>query len=268
MEGNQNINIQHPEVWELLVLLDDRRVSYILYTPTVANSLITGEVALTDDSLQGLEDAVYNTPVLLGEYRRVRVVVRSSHFLLLPPATSDEDCKALLGTAYIGDDGETTVCATACGIKVAYIMPRGMQAFLGRTFNYPLVYHHLHPLCDYFQSLNRGDDIARMFLNMRDGMMDMAIYRGGEIQCANSYPFASTQDAAYFALNAWRSHGLDQLTDELQLMGDGALRSAMSEELRKYVKYVMPAAYPAAAMQLGHNAVQAPLELVLLALCE
>ena len=147
-------------------------------------------------------------------------------------------------------------------------MPRGMQAFLGRTFNYPLVYHHLHPLCDYFQSLNRGDDIARMFLNMRDGMMDMAIYRGGEIQCANSYPFASTQDAAYFALNAWRSHGLDQLTDELQLMGDGALRSAMSEELRKYVKYVMPAAYPAAAMQLGHNAVQAPLELVLLALCE
>ena len=42
----------------------------------------------------------------------------------------------------------------------------------------------------------------------------------------------------------------------------------MSEELRKYVKYVMPAAYPAAAMQLGHNAVQAPLELVLLALCE
>ena len=88
MEGNQNINIQHPEVWELLVLLDDRRVSYILYTPTVANSLITGEVALTDDSLQGLEDAVYNTPVLLGEYRRVRVVVRSSHFLLLPPAAT------------------------------------------------------------------------------------------------------------------------------------------------------------------------------------
>ena len=84
----------------------------------------------------------------------------------------------------------------------------------------------------------------------------------------NTYPFTNAQDAAYFALNAWRTHDLDQLTDELQLTGDGDTRAIMTPVLREYVKYVMPAVYPAAAMRLGRNAMQAPLELILLALCE
>ncbi len=46
MEGEERINIQHPEAWELLVSIDDKQVNYILYTPTVANSLIVGELSL------------------------------------------------------------------------------------------------------------------------------------------------------------------------------------------------------------------------------
>ena len=61
---------------------------------------------------------------------------------------------------------------------------------------------------------------------------------------------------------------MDQLHDRLQLMGDDAMRAEMTPELREFVKNVMPAEFPAAAMRLGRNALQAPLELILLALCE
>ena len=98
--------------------------------------------------------------------------------------------------------------------------------------------------------------------------MDLAIYCAGKLQCANTYLFNNHKDAVYYALTAWRTHGLEQLTDELQLMGDNAECAAMTPGLREFVKSVMPAVYPAAAMQLGRNAMQAPLELVLLALCE
>ena len=116
--------------------------------------------------------------------------------------------------------------------------------------------------------INHGDDLSRMFLNLNEDNMDIAIYRKGALACANSYPFTSAEDAAYYAMNAWRTCDLNQLTDELQLMGDNEMQSTMTPLLREYVKYVMPAVYPAAAMQLGRNAMQAPLELVLLALCE
>lgn len=269
MEGNENINIQHPEVWELIVAIDGQQVNYILFTPQVANSLISGQVPMPDDSLQSLEDAIYNTPMLLNEYKRVRVIVHSPHFVVLPHATGDDDCLTLVRAAFPGDDGDAAVCALSENeVKIAHLMPRGLQAFLGRTFNYPVVYHHLFPLCSYFKELSRGKSVSQMFLNLQEDYMDMAIYRDSELQCANTYPFTSAQDAAYFALSAWRAHGLDQLTDEMQLAGNGETRGMMTPVLREYVKLVMPAEYPAAAMRLGRNAMQSPLELILLALCE
>lgn len=253
----------------MLVSIDDKQVNYILYAPTVANSLIIGGVARTDDTLQSLEDAIYDTPELLNEYKRVRVVVNSPHFVFLPWETDDEDCHELVRHAFPGDDGDVAVSPLPVnGVKLAYMMPHGMSAFLGRTFNYPAVFHHLVPLCEYFKGVDRGHGIAGMFLNLRAGAMDMAIYRDGKFQCANTYSFVNAQNAVYFALNAWRTNGMDQLTDELQLSGDGDLRAQMTPLLREYVKYVMPAVYPASAMQLGRNAMQAPLDLILLALCE
>ena len=58
-KGKSDINIQHPEVWELLVSIDDGQVDYALYTPTVANSLVLGQVSLPDDSLQALEERIF-----------------------------------------------------------------------------------------------------------------------------------------------------------------------------------------------------------------
>lgn len=241
---------------------------YILFTPEVANSLHIGEVASTEDSLQGFEDAVYNTPVLLDEYKRVRVVVYPKHFVLFPQDVADEDCMALLREAFPDDDGDAAVCPMPLnGVKIAYLLPLGTQAFLGRTFNYPAIFPHLVPLCEHFKSLDSGDN-CKMFLHLTENRIDLAIYRDGKMMCANSYPFTGAQDAVFFTLAAWRAHAFDQLTDELQLLGDNALQAMMTPLLREYVKHVMPAVYPAAAMRLGRNAMQAPLELILLALCE
>ena len=114
MGKNDKTNIQHPEAWELLVAIGDQQLDYILYAPAVAGSLQMGHASRTDDSLQALEDATYDTPDLLNDYKRVRVVVHSQHFVLLPMETSDEDCAELLddsselwgGTA--SEDGGST----------------------------------------------------------------------------------------------------------------------------------------------------------------
>jgi len=273
MEGNSNISIRHPEAWHLLVGLGRLSVSYVLYTPSVDGSLTTGEVRVGEATtpLQALEDTVCDTPLLLDEYGQVRVVVDVPHFVLLPSDVSQQDAETLLRAAYPDDDGDVCVCAPCrdAGVTVVCLLPRGLRAFIDRTFNYPTIYHRLTSLCEWFVSTNHGDKGGRMLLNMRTDGMDMVIARGGALQCATSYATRSADDAAYYALNAWRTYGLDQLTDEMQLTGSREVRAQMSPLLRRYVKYVMPAIYPAEAMRLGRNAMQAPLELILLALlCE
>ena len=269
MRGKTDINIQHPEVWELLVSIDDRQVDYVLFTPTVKGSLQVGTVTLADASLSSLEDAIYDTPELLGEYKRARVVVHSRHFVLLPADVDDDDCVMLVRHAFPTDDGDAAVCPVpGSDVKIAYMAPRGLLAFWGRTFNYPVMCHHLAPLCQYCQGQTHEQSAARMLVHLGGDAMDVAIYRDDALLCANTYPYTNAQDAAYFALGAWRAHSLDQLSDPMLLAGDGALQAAVAPVLRDYVKHVMPAVYPAAAMQLGRNAMRAPLELVLLALCE
>ena len=51
MEGKERINIEHPEAWELLVSIEDKQVDYILFSPSVAGSLVIGHVERVDDSL-------------------------------------------------------------------------------------------------------------------------------------------------------------------------------------------------------------------------
>ena len=228
MEGKDRFDIQHPEAWELLVSVGDRQLDYILYAPSVAGSLVVGQVEVEsgNQSLQGLEDAVYDTPALLNDYKRVRVVVHSNHFVLFAQEMADADCLELVRHAFPSDDGDAAVCPVlGNGVKIAWLMPRGLQAFLGRTFSYPQVVHHLAPMCSYFMEQNQGETNSRMFLHLEGERMDLAVYRDGVLQCANTFPVTDDQSDTYLIMNAWRTHDLDQLTDELLLMGHNSSSS-------------------------------------------
>lgn len=270
--SSTNINIRQPELWTLQLALEQRSISYMLYTDAQENSLITGSIDLDNsvgDYLKSLENAVYDNPLLLDDYKQVRVLIGSQHFVIVPPECDDFDAQDLLEVTFPDCDGDVAVCdLKRCGVKLAFEVPKGVLAFLQRTFNTPPVFHHLHPLCEHYKRLNEGSEISRMFLNFSPNHMDMVVYRKGNIVLANGYDYRSAQDAAYFALHAWDSLNLDRLTDEVQLTGSKEERDAIAPILREYIGFVMPAIYPAAAMRIGQNAMKAPFDLIMLALCE
>lgn len=264
-------HIPHPEQWRLALAIDRGRLDYALHHPHVDHSLMTGSVPLTSKGmLTAVEDAVYDTPLLLSDYHDTRVLVRAPHFVVLPGQVSLGDAAPLLAVAYPDDDDDEAAVSPlpANGVTIAYRLPRGLSAFARRTFASVTLLHHLAPLCEHYLGLNAGSTIARMFVNLHGTVMDLVVYRAGTLVCANSYPYRSLSDAAYFALSVWRHYGLDQERDELHLGGDGKARQGLAPLLRRYVKYVMPAIVPAAAMRLGSAASATPLELILTALCE
>lgn len=268
-----NINIQRPELWTLLLALHPRVMRYMLFNSGQDNSLIAGEIPLDSSQesyVKAVENAVYDNSVLLDDYGRVRLLADTEHFLLLPPdVDDDQDADELLRAQYPELEGDTALCRlNACRVGLAFELPPQVLGFLQRTFNMAPIVHHLQPLCDYYARFCQRSSVRRMFLNLHDERMDMVVFDRDSLQLANTFAVRSASDAAFMALHAWQSLGMDVHTDELQLTGDKVVRDQVSAELRRYVSYVMPAIFPAAAMRLSHDAMRAPFNLITLSLCE
>ncbi|MBQ4368001.1 MAG: DUF3822 family protein [Muribaculaceae bacterium] len=268
----QHIRIQRPELWTLQLQVERERIRYTLHNAQEENSLLWGDIPIDNsvgDYLKAVENAVYDNPALLDDYPQVRVLVHSNHFVVMPPSCDEDQARQLFDTAFPEWDGDYADCLLPqCQVRLAYGTQRGLIGFLQRTFNMPAIYHHLYPLCEHFNAVNQGSSISRMFLNLRHDSMDMVIYRKGRLQIANTFAFRSLNDAAYFALHAWESCDLNRQRDELQLAGDHDTRDQLAPELRRFIAYVMPAIYPAQALRLSHDATQASIDLIFLALCE
>jgi hypothetical protein len=272
--ANDN-TITRPELWTLILGLESAKLQYMLYTDAQSDSLITGEVKLDlagKTYLKAVEDAVYDTPLLLDDYKCVKVLYRARHFVLLPQEFADnpDDAASALEASLPESDGQTCVCAMpqldAC---IAFEMPDDVANFLQRTFNSPPVFQHLYPLCRHFAGTCKDSGVTRMFVNFHSSAeMDIVVFDKTRLAFANSFSFASLADAQYFTLHIWHSLKLNVHTDEILVIGDKDSRNAIMTSLRRYVSYVMPAIFPAAAMRLGDNAVAAPFELLTLALCE
>lgn len=267
-----DIDIRHPEHWTLILRAGAASVKFILYSDEVENSLIYRELPLDIEGgnyLKALENCIYDNPVLIQDYKRIAVSVESLHFALLPVEAGDDDTACdVLDYMFASDEGDSHVCDLIKDkVAVAFKVPHGVLSFLQRTFNMPLITHHLVPLTVYSAEKSEKSGIAKMFVHLHDNSMDMCVFRKGEFLMTNSFRFREVEETAYYMLNAWQNLGLDVMTDELQLSADKAVRDILTPQLRKYISYVMPTIFPASAMKIGQDAIKAPFDLILLSQC-
>jgi hypothetical protein len=268
----QDITIQHPERWTLILRVGYSAVKFIMYCDDVENSLISRELPLNIDGgdyLKALENCIYDNPVLIQDFKTVAVSVASSHFVILPDELSDYDTMLdTLDYMYAEDDGEREQSELEGNdASVAFSMPRGVLAFLQRTFNMPKIVHHLVPLVRYSTIKSEKSSMAKMFVHICDGEVDMCVMRKGKLVMVNTFTCRNTDEMLFFILNAWQNLSLDVHNDELQLSGDKAVRDELMPQLRKYISFVMPIIFPASAMKIGQDAIKAPFDLILLSQC-
>ena len=46
VKERESVQLQHPELWRLVLGVDEEKLSYVIYSPAQDNSLITGDVPL------------------------------------------------------------------------------------------------------------------------------------------------------------------------------------------------------------------------------
>ncbi len=245
-----------------------KSIDYLVYGN--GEKVECGHLALDstlDDYRRAVENAVYDNAFLLSDYKSITAAIHSSHFLILPQELSDAAmARKMMEASFTRLEGDVLLCnVEGTQASVACDVDGGVVAFLRRTFPGAAVLHHLAPIIAYCIRAY-GEDTACLHLSIDGSQAHIVVVKQGALQLANTYPYHSLDDVVYYALNVWKTCGLDARRDMLRLSGDNALRSQLAEQLRQWIANAMPEVMPAQALQLGRDAMGIPFNLLTLAL--
>lgn len=268
-------NIREPGLWQLYLGIDRCAVEVMAYCPLEDHSLITETIPLdpaASSVTRAIEEAVYARPVLLGDYKRVSIVVRTDCFTLLPDIVSDNGVIDEITAVYLPQTATGHVIVDNPLPGLGAVLRMGVQEelynFLMRTFNCPRLYHNLTPLCLYFNGSNKSGNVRKTFVNLRHDSFDIMAFGHGTLSIANTFSFRDPMDAVYYILACREMLGMDT-EDELLLCGNRGVRDTLTPILRQYLSFVMPVIFPSAMFKAGgQTAMNAPFDLIVLPLCE
>lgn len=223
--------------------VDVRRVSGTgVQTFTVANDLTVG------DDVKILEESVYASPLLLGEFERTTIVFDSPRFTVVPEEVAlDGELLESVASLMWPDAAPDSINVSPAAFGAAVISVAGHQltGFVGRTFTKASLVHRIAALCRVFATLSKPVNNIRLYANLPSaGRLDIVAMTGERLLMANTFECAGNEDAVYFIMAAVKDCGFDPLDDEMLLTGDADVCAAVREALRKYVNSVMPLLLP------------------------
>lgn len=245
---------------------------YVYYHPAIDNSLVSRHIALHsgNDLVNEVEQAIYKNEILLQPFKRVYVLLPSSHHMLVPGEVATHSDNSIFFTALYKESNEHIIeCRMPhTGVLLLSGCDQRLASFIQRTFDRPTLLHPLTPLCEYFYRKSRLGNQNKLYIHLYQGTMDVVCMGRDGLILANSYTYRHPHDAAYHILNIWKQLNLDQRKDEVHIAGDIEIRKELSTLLRNYILTVVPIIFPSSCHLLGGDAINLSFDLTALSLCE
>ncbi len=225
----------------------------------------------TADPAKALEDAIYATPMLLGDYASIGITVVTDNFIPTPAGLAEAGAEVC--DLVDEDFGQMLVKDTITGdIQVAWAFDRKLFNFLERTFRNCPIRCSVTPLTRFLHAKAVRGNTGKVFVHFHGHnprRADIAAFGAdGRLLMLTTKPCRSEADAAYFVLATIDSTGLSRTDDEVQICGDAAARDAILPILRRYVRFAVPLIFPSEAFRMGREALVAPFPLIVQTLCE
>jgi hypothetical protein len=242
------------------------RISYLVYGGR--EDAQSGEITLdstVSDHCKAVENAVYDNAFLLDDYSKTTIALHSQHFQLMPQELVEAGlARKVLDASFTTIEGDILTCPIdGTDAAIACDTDGGIVGFMRRTFPAATLLHHLAPLCSYCVKAY-AEETGCLHINLNDKEAHIVVVKQGKLQMANTFAYRSLEDVAYYALNSWKTCGMESRRDKVMLTGDNALRTELAEQLRQWIAYVMPEVMPASVLKLGRNATTLPFNLITL----
>lgn len=302
--------ISDTSLWRLAMELRPASIEVVVFSSLEDNSLIYRSIPLdtTQSWVKALENAVYDNPLLLGEFARVDILVDTPRYTMVPNdlLAQGDDTGRGRPSHQSGDDTQPSAHSREVAEEVMQVLwpedqwreanrqnaySRGVYevleqpvstsgetllcgvetdvvAFVRRTFPEGRIWHRLTPMLKYFYNKGRMVNGRCAYVQLLADRTDVICLKEGRIAMVNTFARRTTDDTLYYLMTVLQALDFDVQTDRVMLCGSAELRSELMPVLRNYVVHVMPVLLPSTLAHTGPEASMAPFELIVVPICE
>lgn len=265
--------IPDPRLWRLAMAIDFDSLSVMACSIVGEPASVACVIPLESDPSEAvklLEDTIYDNPLLLQDFDRVDVILRSHSFFITPSAVDDDTLTAVARHQF-GSSGKEFIINPLPNQNATFVTAADAKliGFLRRSFfNMRLMNWH-YPLCQFFGEKNRSGNSKTMWANIFHQRIDIVALNGGSLRMANTFDCLNENDALYYIMASMKNLDFDPKTDSVTLTGDTEIRKKLASLLREYVANVLPAILPSSVVgALDNSAASRPIPLLLSQICE
>lgn len=270
--------IDNPRLWRLTLGISPGAFDAVASSTVSDSTMQYMSVPLPIDEQNGhrkLEEAIYASPWLLGDFGKVDILFRTNDYTIIPNDFDNagiEVCTDLTDVRGDAANNNDTIIDDCGCCRLVWALPGSTRQFIARTFRNAPLMHYISPLIRYFNQCANAGNRAKLYVHATEGAtrrIDIFMFdNSGHLKVATSKEWNNDSDALYYIMAIAQLTGFDAENDELQLCGDSGLRQRLTSMLNRYVRHVLPLIFPSAALRAGREAFRAPFPLVILPLCE
>lgn len=218
-------------LWRLILRISPKKLCALLIGPeSVERSVIFHAEELGDTSSKALENAVYDNPLLLGDFAAIDVVFSTAELVVNPRLS--EMVRDDIVAAMLPDFGEARRFESALfpGGEIDFAVPAELFNFVTRTFAAARIHHSLAIDATYLSHRNMESAMAAKSYVLCEGEGEMVLLTfdaHGAISHINRPQPSGATDCAYYTLL-----GADADTP-IMVGGEPELRNGVCDILRK-----------------------------------
>lgn len=247
-------------LWRLVVRIEPRRLRAMLIGPeSVERSVLFHSEELADASVKSLENAVYDNPLLLGDFACIDVIFSTPELTLCP--TGHDGLRDGMVNAMLPDyDAPRRIEAEAFGSgEVAYAVEAEVFNFAARTFAAARFHHALAIDARW---LGYRNNMSAHVYALCEGPGEMNIVgfdSAGDFHMLMRPQVHTAADCAYYILAS-------EMAAPISVGGDPELRNEVCTLLRRLRpdSNILPLILPEDLLHLRHLAPEASFDMLFL----
>jgi hypothetical protein len=217
--------------------------SFSIYNP-VRNSVVLTRQREMETGLSmtaNMRKALAELDFLSDTYKQVDALPVSRRFTLIPSELFVEDqAAACFYYNFSSEENEAVLYDTLPknGTVLLYALDKNLYDLLREQYPQIRFQSSVSSLAEQLAVKSRIGADKQMYVYMHREFMEVYAYERGHLMLLNAYDCKNTSDCAYYLLYAWKQLAMDQLADELCIMGNGEDKDRLVEEMRHFIRYV------------------------------